>query len=227
MFDLQDVTLKYTEANSSTLQHINDAANDIHTPVVAPQVPNAETVSAVTPELGNTATSFVSELVASGTETSVSAEKLSASLSKQLQNSGLERAACNSSEPIPGEEGNHVGKMVNRGTSVQYSGGESACQTGLVSVTEKADISGQVEGGTEKEECLRESCLEKVSTPQDISHVQFPRLQGSDLMQRVNNPLTSFRVGDHSHPRHQYLMMMMRMKMMTGSAEDNKYLFCI
>jgi hypothetical protein len=171
LFDLQDVTLKYTEANSSTLQHINGAANDIHTPVVAPQVPTVET------ELGNMATSSVSELGASGTEANVSAEKLAASSSKQLKNSGLERAACNSSEPIPEEEGNHVGRMEKRGTeldpSVQHSGGESACQTGLVAVTEKADISGQVEGGTEKEECLRESSLEKVSTPWGISCMNF------------------------------------------------------
>jgi hypothetical protein len=156
--DLQDVTLKYTAANSTTPQHINDAAKDVLTPVVVPQVPAVETESAVTP---------ASEPVALGTEASVSA----ASWSKRLQ-----RVEGNSSEPIPQEktqlqeEGSPVGRMVNRDTELDPSG-EYVCQTGLVAVTEKANISGQMEGGTEEEGYLRESCLEKVSTPQGISHV--------------------------------------------------------
>jgi hypothetical protein len=171
MFGLQDVTLKYTEATSSTYQHVNDAASDIHTSVVAPQVPKVETESVVTSEVGSGAKkSFVSEPVASGMEASDGAEKPAAqencgSSSKLLENSGLE----SSSEPVQTavqeknqleEEGNHVGRTVNRLTkldpTVKHSTGESPHQIGLQGVAEEANITAQMDG------CLRESSVEKV-----------------------------------------------------------------
>jgi hypothetical protein len=183
--DLQDVTLKYIEVNSSRSQHTNDAANDIHTPVVAAQVHNVETESPVTLEVGSRATqSFVQELIASRTVDSGSAGKPSGqensdSLSKPSQNSGLEAAASDSSEPmrtaaaqeknqLEEEEGSHVGRVVDKQADVDPpvqvgSAGEPACQIGLVSVTERDDITGQMGESKEKNGCLRESSLERVS----------------------------------------------------------------
>jgi hypothetical protein len=182
LFYFQDVTLKYIEVNSSTSQHFNDAANGIRAPAVTQEVPNAEIESVVTSEAGSRARKpFVNELVASRTEDSSSAEKSTAqdnsdSLSKPLQNSGLEAAASSSAEPIRTsaqeknqleEEGSHVGRVVDRQTEldplVQDSAGEPASQVGLVAVTEKGDITGQMGDRKEKDGRLRESSLERVS----------------------------------------------------------------
>jgi hypothetical protein len=186
LFDLQDVTLKYIEVNSSRSQHISDASNGIHAPVVAPQVHNVETESAVSLEVGSRAThSFVQELIASRTEDSSSAEKPAAqensdSLSKPSQNSGLEASVSDLSKPMrtaaaqekhqleEEEGGSHVGRVVDRqtdlGPPVQVdSAGEPVCHIGLVSVTRSSDITGQTGESKEKHGCLRESSLERVS----------------------------------------------------------------
>jgi hypothetical protein len=184
LFDPQDVTLKYIEVNSSRSQHTN-ATNGIHAPAVAPQVHNMETESAVTSDVGSRATqSFVHELVASRTEDGGSLEKPAAqensdSLSKPLQNSGLDSAASDSREPmrtaaaqeknqLEEEEGSHVGRVVDRQTDLDPpvqvdNAGEPACHIGLVSVTETGDITGQIRESKEKDGHLRESSLERVS----------------------------------------------------------------
>lgn len=185
LFDLQDVTMEYIEVNSSRSRHTNDAANGIHAPAVEPQVPHVETESVVTSEVGSRATqSFVHELVASRTEDGSSAEKPAAqensdSLSKPLQNSGLKAAASDSSECIrtaaaqeknqlEEEEGSHVGRVVDRQTDLDPpvqvdNAGDPARHIGLVSVTETDDITGQLGESKKKDECLRESSLERVS----------------------------------------------------------------
>lgn len=69
------------------------------------------------------------------------------------------------------EEGSHVGGVVDRQTDLDPlvqvdNAGEPGCQVGLVSVTERGDITGQMGESKEKDECLRESSLERSWRPQ-------------------------------------------------------------
>ncbi|XP_023724326.1 uncharacterized protein LOC111873650 [Cryptotermes secundus] len=188
MSNIRDVTVKYIEVNSSRSQHANDAVNGIHAPVVT-------TGSAVTSEVGRRAAqASVHEPVAPMVEGGGSAKKPGAQedsdcLSKSLQNSGLEAAVSDSSEPMrtaaaqeknqleeeeeegEEEEGSHVGSVVDRQTDLDPpvqvdNAGEPTRHIRLVPVTEMDDFTDQMEESKEKDGRLRESSLERSWRPQ-------------------------------------------------------------